>query len=168
MVVARVEAYIAGWAGEEALKRSHAYVDAGADAILMHSKLDNPSEIKEFMDGWNNRAPVIIVPTKYYKTPTDEIRSWDTSMVIWANHNMRAAVQAMQEVRLGEFCCVAGVRCLALTRRCGLADDQHHLPRAVAGVGGGQRRASEGGLPPAGRGRAARRREEVPALSSTS
>ena len=49
------------------------------------------------MSAWNNKAPVIIVPTKYYKTPTDDIRKWGTSMVIWANHNMRAAVSAMQE-----------------------------------------------------------------------
>lgn len=41
----------------------------------------------------------IIVPTKYYTTPTDEFREWGVSMVIWANHNMRAAVQAMQDVR---------------------------------------------------------------------
>lgn len=41
----------------------------------------------------------IIVPTKYYTTPTDEFREWGVSMVIWANHNMRSAVQAMQDVR---------------------------------------------------------------------
>lgn len=96
-VVARVEAFIAGWGLDEALKRSEAYADAGADAILMHSKLGDPSEIKSFMDAWDNRKPVIIVPTKYYTTPTDEFRDWGVSMVIWANHNMRAAVQAMQQ-----------------------------------------------------------------------
>lgn len=96
-VVARVEAFIAGWGLDEALKRSHAYVDAGADAILMHSKLGDPSEIKSFMEAWGNKAPVVIVPTKYYKTPTPDFKDWGVSMVIWANHNMRAAVQAMQD-----------------------------------------------------------------------
>lgn len=94
-VVARVEAFIAGWGIEEALKRSEAYVAAGADAILMHSAKTNPSEIEAFMKAWNGRSPVIIVPTKYYETPTDSFRDWNVNMVIWANHNMRAAVTAM-------------------------------------------------------------------------
>ena len=97
-VVARVEAFIAGWGLDEALKRSEAYVDAGADAILMHSKLSDRSEIESFMGAWGNKAPVVIVPTKYYTTPTDTFRDWGVSTVIWANHNMRAAVHAMQEV----------------------------------------------------------------------
>jgi len=96
-IVARVEAFIAGWPLEEVLKRSHAYADAGADAILMHSKLADPSEIKLFMDNWNNKTPVIIVPTKYYKTPTDDFRDWGVSTVIWANHNVRASVKAIQD-----------------------------------------------------------------------
>ncbi|EGR29470.1 phosphoenolpyruvate phosphomutase, putative [Ichthyophthirius multifiliis] len=96
-VVARVEAFIAGWGLEEALKRATAYKEAGADAILMHSKLNNPSEIKAFMNEWKNKSPVIIVPTNYYKTPTSEFRNWGVSMVIWANHNMRSAVKSMQE-----------------------------------------------------------------------
>lgn len=95
-VVARVEAFIAGWGLEEALKRSEAYVEAGADAILMHSKKSDHSDIEAFVKEWKNRHPVIIVPTKYYTTPTQQFRDWDISMVIWANHNMRAAVSAMQ------------------------------------------------------------------------
>ena len=55
-IVARVEAFIAGWGLEEALRRSHAYADAGADAILMHSKRSDPTEIKAFMDAWNNKV----------------------------------------------------------------------------------------------------------------
>lgn len=97
VVVARVEAFIAGWGLEEALKRSEAYAAAGADAILMHSKRSDHSEIEAFMKVWNNRHPVIIVPTKYYTTPTDTFRSWGVSGIIWANHNLRASVQAMQD-----------------------------------------------------------------------
>ena len=96
-VVARVEAFIAGWGLEEAMKRSEAYMAAGADAILMHSKLGDHSEIEAFLKEWNNRHPVIIVPTKYYNTPTDTFRKWGVSTVIWANHNMRACIAAMQE-----------------------------------------------------------------------
>lgn len=95
-IVARVEAFIAGWGLDEALRRSHAYADAGADAILMHSKRSDPSEIKAFMEAWKNKTPVVIVPTKYYDTPTDEFRDWGVSMVIWANHNVRASIKAMQ------------------------------------------------------------------------
>jgi len=96
-IVARVEAFIAGWGLDEVLKRSHAYADAGADAILMHSKLADPSEIKLFMENWNNKTPVIIVPTKYYTTPTDDFRDWGVSTIIWANHNVRASVKAIQD-----------------------------------------------------------------------
>lgn len=96
-IVARVEAFIAGWGLEEALLRSHAYADAGADAILMHSKLADPSEIKAFMDAWNNKIPVVIVPTKYYQTSTNEFKDWGVSTVIWANHNVRASIKAIQD-----------------------------------------------------------------------
>lgn len=96
-VVARVEAFIAGWGLEEALKRAEAYQAAGADAILMHSKKNDNSDIKAFCEEWKGRHPVVIVPTKYYTTPTDQFREWDVNMVIWANHNMRASVAAMQQ-----------------------------------------------------------------------
>lgn len=95
-VVARVEAFIAGWPVEEALKRAEAYMEAGADAILMHSKKGDPSDIEAFVKEWKNRHPVIIVPTKYYTTPTQQFRDWDIATVIWANHNMRACISAMQ------------------------------------------------------------------------
>ncbi|RNA35013.1 Phosphoenolpyruvate phosphomutase [Brachionus plicatilis] len=96
-VVARVEAFIAGWGLDEALKRAEAYRNAGADAILMHSKKSDPSDIEAFMKAWNNQGPVIIVPTKYYKTPTKLFEDLGVSMIIWANHNVRASVQAMQQ-----------------------------------------------------------------------
>jgi phosphoenolpyruvate phosphomutase len=97
-VVARVEALIAGWPVEEALRRSHAYVDAGADAILMHSKRADCSEIDAFMEAWDHsRAPVVIVPTNYHETPTQHFADIGVSFIIWANHNLRASIAAMQE-----------------------------------------------------------------------
>lgn len=97
-VLARVEAFIAGHGLKEALKRATAYHEAGADAILMHSKLSKPDEIIAFMKEWGNRAPVVIVPTKYYSTPTSAFEELGISTVIWANHQLRASVAAMQEV----------------------------------------------------------------------
>src|SRR6266850_2708096 len=97
-VVARVEALIAGWGMDEALRRAEAYRRAGADAILIHSKLSKPDEIVTFAREWAGRAPLVIVPTKYYSTPTDVFRKAGISMVIWANHLVRAATAAMQSV----------------------------------------------------------------------
>jgi phosphoenolpyruvate phosphomutase len=97
VIVARVEAFIAGWGLEEAMKRAEAYRLAGADAILMHSALRNPSEILAFLKEWGGRLPVVIVPTKYYQTPTSVFREAGVSTVIWANHLMRSALKAMKE-----------------------------------------------------------------------
>ncbi|VVE41868.1 phosphoenolpyruvate mutase [Pandoraea anhela] len=97
-IVARVEALIAGWGMEEALRRAEAYHQAGADAILIHSKLKRADEIVQFAREWGNRCPLVIVPTKYYSTPTDVFREAGISLVIWANHLMRAATSAMQSV----------------------------------------------------------------------
>jgi len=97
-VIARVEAFIAGWSLEEALQRAEAYRRAGADAVLIHSKKGDHSDIEAFMNEWGNRHPVVIVPTKYYKTPTEVFRNLGISTVIWANHNVRAAITAMQDI----------------------------------------------------------------------
>jgi phosphoenolpyruvate phosphomutase len=96
-VIARVEALIAGWGMDEAIKRAEAYHAAGADGILIHSALAVADEILEFMTRWGDRCPVVIVPTKYYATPTDVFRDAGCSIVIWANHMLRSAVKAMQE-----------------------------------------------------------------------
>lgn len=96
-IVARVEALIAGWGIREAIRRAEAYRESGADAILIHSKMSKPDEILEFMDEWGGRAPVVIVPTTYYATPTQAFRDAGVSAVIWANHLMRSAMTAMRQ-----------------------------------------------------------------------
>jgi phosphoenolpyruvate phosphomutase len=96
VLVARVEALIAGWGHAEAIKRAEAYHRAGADAILIHSKESSPAEIFAFLDAWGDRAPVVLVPTKYWRTPTEEFRARHVSVVIWANHVLRASISAMQ------------------------------------------------------------------------
>jgi phosphoenolpyruvate phosphomutase len=97
-IVARVEALIAGWGLREALRRAEAYRSAGADAILIHSKLSRPDQILAFAEEWAGRAPLVIVPTKYYSTPVDVFRRAGISVVIWANHVIRAAVASMQAI----------------------------------------------------------------------
>lgn len=96
-IIARVEAFICGWGLAEALRRAEAYRQAGADGILIHSALAVPDEILAFKQEWANRCPVIIVPTKYYATPTDVFRQHGFSIVIWANHLLRSSVSAMQK-----------------------------------------------------------------------
>ncbi|MDG1463169.1 MAG: phosphoenolpyruvate mutase, partial [Gammaproteobacteria bacterium] len=96
-IITRVEAFIAGWGLSEAMKRAEAYHEAGSDGILIHSALRDPSEILAFKKEWADRSPVVIVPTKYYSTPTDVLREAGFSIAIWANHMLRAAIVAYQE-----------------------------------------------------------------------
>jgi phosphoenolpyruvate phosphomutase len=96
VLVARVEAFVAGWGLGEALRRAEAYRTAGADAILVHSALPSPAEVLAFKREWGDRAPVVIVPTRYFRTPTQVFRDHRFSTVIWANHLMRAALSAMR------------------------------------------------------------------------
>lgn len=99
-VVARCESFIAGWGLDHMMQRAEAYSKAGADAILCHSKRSDSSEIQAFMKAWKergNKTPVVIVPTKYYTTPSKDFQDWGVSLVIWANHNLRASVAAMQQ-----------------------------------------------------------------------
>jgi phosphoenolpyruvate phosphomutase len=97
-VVARVESLIAGYGLEEALRRARAYAEAGADAVLIHSKLATAFQIIAFMEHWKEECPVVIVPTKYYTTPVEVFETAGISVVIWANHLMRSSITAMQQV----------------------------------------------------------------------
>jgi phosphoenolpyruvate phosphomutase len=96
-IIARVEAFIAGWGLDEALRRAEAYHAAGADGILIHSARSMPDEVLAFKAAWGDRCPVVIVPTKYYATPTAVFERAGFSVVIWANQILRAAVRAMRE-----------------------------------------------------------------------
>ena len=97
-IVARVEALIAGWDMQVALKRAEAYHAAGADAILIHSKLNRPDEILTFAKEWAGRLPLVIVPTKYYSTPMEVFRKAGINLVIWGNHMIRASIAAMDKI----------------------------------------------------------------------
>lgn len=96
-LVARVEALISGRGMAEALARAEAYRQAGADAILIHSKQPTAAEILTFTKEWADRAPLVIVPTTYYATPTETFRHAGIAAIIWANHLLRSSMTAMQE-----------------------------------------------------------------------
>lgn len=96
-VVARVEALIAGWGLDEAMRRAEAYHEAGADAILIHSKVSTADQVLAFMERWGARSPVVIVPTRYYQTPVEVFEAAGFSLVIWANHLMRSCITTMQQ-----------------------------------------------------------------------
>ena len=96
-VVARLEAFIADWGLDEMLRRAEAYYQAGADALLIHSKKSTPEEILNFAAAWDRPCPLVIVPTMYYATPVDVFEQAGVSVVIWANHNLRGAIRAMQD-----------------------------------------------------------------------
>lgn len=98
MVIARVEALIAGWGLEESWCRAEAYAEAGADTILIHSKAKTPDEIKAFIQGWALGVPLVVVPTAYPQVTTQQLLDWGVKIVIYANAGLRAAVKAMTKV----------------------------------------------------------------------
>lgn len=99
LVIARTEALIAGLGQDEALKRARAYVEAGADMILVHSKQKTPDEIEAFIAAWDGRVPLVLVPTSYPQMTVERMReTGKIGIVIWGNHAIRAAVTAMQDV----------------------------------------------------------------------
>ena len=95
IIIARVEALISGAGMNEALKRATAYENAGADAILIHSKQNTPDEIFEFTDSWKGSAPIVVIPTTYDSVKISELGSHKIKMVIYANQTLRVAHMAM-------------------------------------------------------------------------
>lgn len=99
VVVARTEALIAGLGQQEALSRAHAYVEAGADMILVHSKRKTPDEVLSFIAAWDGRVPIVLVPTAYPQLTEAAMReTGKVGVVIYGNHAIRAAVTAMRQV----------------------------------------------------------------------
>jgi phosphonopyruvate hydrolase len=99
LVVARTEALIAGLGQEEALHRGAAYSEAGADAVLIHSKQKTPDEILSFCHAWPGHVPLVLVPTSYPQLSFADIAVLGkVGLIICGNHAIRAAVAAMQSV----------------------------------------------------------------------
>lgn len=98
MIIARTEALIAEKGMTEALQRAKAYEDAGADAILIHSKKNTPDEIFEFAEKWNGTVPLVVVPTSYPSVKISELVSHKIKMVIFANQSLRVAHHAISRL----------------------------------------------------------------------
>tara|TARA_Y100001936_G_scaffold131865_1_gene128920 strand:- start:8154 stop:9053 length:900 start_codon:yes stop_codon:yes gene_type:complete len=98
MIIARTEALIAESGMKEAIQRADAYENAGADAILIHSKKETPDEIIEFSELWKGNIPLVVVPTTYPTVSVEELIKNKFKMVIYANQTLRASYLAMNKV----------------------------------------------------------------------
>src|SRR6266403_3964175 len=114
LVVARTEALIAGLGQAEALRRGAAYAEAGADAVLIHSKQKTPDEILDFCRAWPGQVPLVLVPTSYPQLSFADVTALGkVGLIICANHAIRAAVAAMRAtfariLAEGGIACVEG------------------------------------------------------------
>ena len=101
MIIARLESLILGKGIDDALKRGFAYIEAGADAIMIHSKEKSGNDIKEFCKKFrleNKNTPIVVVPSTYNHIYEDEFIEWGANIVIYANHMLRASYPAMVNV----------------------------------------------------------------------
>ncbi len=97
VVIARTEALIAGWGQDEALKRAKAYADAGADAVLIHSKSSTFDELRAVSQQWSGRVPLVVVPTIFGSVTADELERHGFKIVIFANQVIRTSIKAMRD-----------------------------------------------------------------------
>ncbi len=100
MIIARIESLILEKGQEDALTRARAYVKAGADGIMIHSRKKDPSEIFAFCDAFRREdkvTPLVVVPTSYNTVTEAELASHGVNIVIYANQLTRSAFPAMQQ-----------------------------------------------------------------------
>lgn len=101
MIISRIESFILGDTLEDALTRAEAYINAGTDGIMIHSKDKSGEDIKAFCQKFreNNKiTPIIVVPSSYNHIKEDELIEWGANVVIYANHLLRASFPSMQNV----------------------------------------------------------------------
>lgn len=101
MICARIESLILEQGMEDALTRAFAFVEAGADAIMIHSRKKDPSEIQEFIKKFRTKdktTPIVLVPTSFNSVTEEEWKQCGANIIIYANQLMRAEVPAMQKV----------------------------------------------------------------------
>jgi len=101
MLFARIESLILEAGMEDALTRAYAYVEAGADGIMIHSRMKDPAEIIEFVEKFRKNdtsTPIAVVPTSFNSVTTDEFAKIGVNVVIYANHMLRAAYPGMMNV----------------------------------------------------------------------
>jgi phosphoenolpyruvate phosphomutase len=98
MIISRLESLIAGFPVSDALERARAYVKAGADGVMIHSKEKNGEDIREFCNVFHHEyanVPIILVPTTYNQFTEKELVSWGAKIIIYANHMLRSSYPAM-------------------------------------------------------------------------
>ena len=103
MVIARIESLILERGMDDALNRARAYVDAGADGIMIHSRSRSPDEVLAFAERYNQlagRVPLVVVPTSYNAIRESELMNAGVNIVIYANHLIRSAYPAMMQTAL--------------------------------------------------------------------
>lgn len=99
MIIARIESLILDQGMNDALTRAHAYVRAGADGVMIHSRRKEPDEILEFCNRFREdfpKVPIVVVPSSFASVYEDELTDHGVRMVIYANHLIRSAFPAMQ------------------------------------------------------------------------
>ncbi len=98
MIIARIESLICGQSVEDALERAFAFVAAGADGIMIHSKEKTGEDIKQFCEGFRAKdqyTPIVVVPSTFNHITEEEFEKWGVNIVIYANHMLRSAYPAM-------------------------------------------------------------------------
>jgi phosphoenolpyruvate phosphomutase len=101
MVIARLESLTVGESVAEAIDRARLYLSAGADALVIHSKQKDDTEIAEFCHAWraiDRQTPVIAIPTTYYSSTGTRLQSLGINAAVYANQLIRASVRAMRDV----------------------------------------------------------------------
>jgi phosphoenolpyruvate phosphomutase len=101
MIIARLESLIAGYPVSDALERALAYVKAGADGVMIHSKEKSGDDIKDFCQKFRKEyknIPIVLVPTTYNQFTEQELHAWGANIIIYANHMLRASYPAMVKV----------------------------------------------------------------------
>lgn len=121
MLIARIESLILEQGVEDALERARAYVAAGADGIMIHSRAETPDEIFAFVDAFraeDKDTAIVVVPTTFNKVREDEFKEHGVNIVIYANHMLRAAFPAMKKavtsVLENERCYEASQDCMSI------------------------------------------------------
>ncbi len=103
MIIARIESLILEQGMDDALERAHAFVKAGADGIMIHSRKKSPDEILEFCDKFradNKETPIVVVPSSFNTITEEELAEHGVNIVIYANQLTRSAFPAMQQTAM--------------------------------------------------------------------
>ena len=121
MIIARIESLILKQGLDDALKRAKAYIEAGADGIMIHSKEKDPKEVLDFCKEYakfENKVTLVAVPTSYSTITEKELIEAGVNIVIYANHLLRSAHPAM----------VKTAECILKNGRCHEASEEHCMP----------------------------------------